>query len=424
LAFDANGNLTDAGEKLFAYDSENRLTKVTRKADGLVLGEYQYDALGRRVAKTTASGTTQFYYHGWQVIEEQEGGQVVRQFVDGLWIDDHLVQDLYDATGMGIERSLFYLQNHRGDTVKLVDGTGTVVQEVETSPYGEVFQVRQDGGLEPLANPGLAVYLFQGRRLDGESEVYYFRMRYYDAGHGRFLQRDPLEYVDGMGLYEAFRGNSFLYLDFLGLRNIIIIIFYRDPNAIFNKRVFDFVEEIFQECFRRKKIEDKVYFVWESETNVDRDLLGWGDTSWGFYPKWVGIELHSAYYGSGSGQSGGWRAGLNASTIKGDVSKARNKGYSTDQDIAVANVIAHEIGLHVISGDIGFHIGVGTGKLEVDRVQVTYELQGQLGHFSEAICDEIIDELDLEIECPPQPQPPDIGGKKVQSPSGVYEFYE
>jgi hypothetical protein len=65
--------------------------------------------------------------------------------------------------------------------VKLVDGTGAVVQEVETSPYGEVFQVRQDGGLEPLANPGLAVYLFQGRRLDGESGVYYFRMRYYDV---------------------------------------------------------------------------------------------------------------------------------------------------------------------------------------------------------------------------------------------------
>jgi len=34
-------------------------------------------------------------------------------------------------------------------------------------------------------------YLFQGRRLDEESGLYYFRNRQYDPVHGRFLSRDP-----------------------------------------------------------------------------------------------------------------------------------------------------------------------------------------------------------------------------------------
>ena len=46
------------------------------------------------------------------------------------------------------------------------------------------------------------VLLFQGRRLDGESELYYFRNRQYDPVHGRFLSRDPMGYTDSYCLYQ------------------------------------------------------------------------------------------------------------------------------------------------------------------------------------------------------------------------------
>ncbi len=56
-----------------------------------------------------------------------------------------------------------------------------------------------------LLNP----YFFTGRRLDvvyddtGQpTPLYYYRARNYDPVHGRFLQRDPAGYVDGMNLYE------------------------------------------------------------------------------------------------------------------------------------------------------------------------------------------------------------------------------
>jgi len=38
----------------------------------------------------------------------------------------------------------------------------------------------------------------------GETELYYFRARYYDATLGRFVGRDPLGYVDGMSLYGGY----------------------------------------------------------------------------------------------------------------------------------------------------------------------------------------------------------------------------
>jgi len=59
-------------------------------------------------------------------------------------------------------------------------------------------------------------YLFTGRELDPETGLFYYRARHYDSGTGRFLQRDPLGYLDGFGLLEYVRSSPASSVDPMG----------------------------------------------------------------------------------------------------------------------------------------------------------------------------------------------------------------
>ncbi|MFQ5767719.1 MAG: RHS repeat-associated core domain-containing protein, partial [Acidobacteriota bacterium] len=86
---DDNGNLTDDGAFLYEWDFGNRLRRITRKSDGLLIATHAYDASGRRVRRiVTASaplnGTTDYYYLGWSILEEHDGADLpARQYVYG-----------------------------------------------------------------------------------------------------------------------------------------------------------------------------------------------------------------------------------------------------------------------------------------------------------------------------------------------------
>ena len=69
-AHDQNGNLTDDGTQLYAYDFQNRLVRVTNKATSTVIANYKYDALGRRVERAVVgASTTRYILCGPEVVE-------------------------------------------------------------------------------------------------------------------------------------------------------------------------------------------------------------------------------------------------------------------------------------------------------------------------------------------------------------------
>ncbi|MCR4316174.1 MAG: AHH domain-containing protein, partial [Planctomycetes bacterium] len=60
-------------------------------------------------------------------------------------------------------------------------------------------------------------YLFQGRRFDPESGLYYYRTRFYSASLGRFINHDSLGYGAGMNLYSFPGSNPISFVDPFGL---------------------------------------------------------------------------------------------------------------------------------------------------------------------------------------------------------------
>jgi RHS repeat-associated protein len=60
----------------------------------------------------------------------------------------------------------------------------------------------------------------QGQQIDEETGLHYNRRRYYDAGTGRFVSRDPIGLLGGLNAY-AYVSNPTLWVDPLGLEPLL-----------------------------------------------------------------------------------------------------------------------------------------------------------------------------------------------------------
>jgi RHS repeat-associated protein len=151
------------------------------------------------------------------VIEEYNGAATParqRYYIWGNYVDELLL--LNDDAGD--DSDYFVCHDQIYSPQALLSSTGSIVERYDTDAYGQpvIYTATATGGgdgdwwdgdetTSDTSAKGL-VYLFTGRELDNLDgnalKVYYYRARSYDPLYGRFLQRDPVGYVDGMNLYE------------------------------------------------------------------------------------------------------------------------------------------------------------------------------------------------------------------------------
>ncbi|EPZ50892.1 RHS repeat-associated core domain protein [Bacteriovorax sp. BAL6_X] len=208
--YDSAGNVSSKIEKetndltQYVYNSENQLISVLFYRNGSTLektSNYFYDAIGRRVKKTVENGsgsTNRFYvYDGNDLLKVYGDDGVLGIFThSNLRIDDVLA---VDVTSHGVDTkiaknvgSYFYIKDHLGSIVDIVDKDSNVIQRFKYSAFGEILSVRDGSGNSLNENSIRNMFFtFTGREFDQETGLYNFRARYYDPASSRFMQKDP-----------------------------------------------------------------------------------------------------------------------------------------------------------------------------------------------------------------------------------------
>ena len=206
LSYDERGNLaewqTGSSRTHFLYDYENRLTEV-RDTSGALIARYRYSPLGYRRVKETQS-QTHYYLYGaegnllYEAIES--GGQRLEErfyiYIPGI-LDRPLALLIRKPSGMEV---YYYVHNHLGSVIALVDGEGRIVN---------VYDYWADGNLRYIEEKVPQPFRYTGAYHDEEVNLYYLRARHYSPVLRRFLQRDPILFDGGINLY-SYTGCDFV----------------------------------------------------------------------------------------------------------------------------------------------------------------------------------------------------------------------
>jgi len=212
--YDNNGNLLNDNTNNYTYDINNRLTTVENKKTHNTT-TYTYDPFGNRITTTNEGDTTHYIYDGTDIIQKRdnEGTSISRAFIPDLAMIDYT--DLGDKPEETAE-ILYYIQDILGSTIALTDEQGTVVEHYAYEPYGNTTILNSQNN--PLATSTYGnTIMWTGQRYESNHDLYLFPARTYSPELGRFLQQDPLGYVDGMNLYEYVQSNPVNNVDPLGL---------------------------------------------------------------------------------------------------------------------------------------------------------------------------------------------------------------
>ncbi len=221
--YDVAGNTTnlisnDGRELKLQWDERYRLKRVD---DASSFVEYEYDVMGRKISCSVGSSgqtnTEHYIYNGNHVAADLDGaGNVLRTYIYGSGIDNILSITVHGET----TNTYICLKDHQDSVIALADESGSIVERYSYSAYGEtrVF----DGNDSELAKSAHGNrYTFQGREIDWDTGLLYFRARWYNSEIGRWLSKDLIGISGGLNLYVFCGNNPVNFSDPLGLYKAI-----------------------------------------------------------------------------------------------------------------------------------------------------------------------------------------------------------
>ncbi|MCP2362868.1 RHS repeat-associated protein [Nonomuraea thailandensis] len=179
----------------YTWDADDRLTTVVTPA-----GErwrYRYDALGRRIAKERADGSSrvEFVWDGPVLVEQiHDGRTTVWEWEPGTFrpvTQLELSGEQAELSGEQVDERFYAIVTDLiGSPAELVDPAGRVAWRSRNSLWGASTGPISAGADCPLR--------FPGQYADEESGLHYNLFRHYDPQTGAYLSTDPLGLGGGL----------------------------------------------------------------------------------------------------------------------------------------------------------------------------------------------------------------------------------
>ncbi|MVF24754.1 hypothetical protein EVC37_24600 [Methylocaldum sp. BRCS4] len=192
----------------YAWTSFDRLGQIT----GAASASFRYDDQGRRIQKTEGGVATNYLHDGANLYGEYPAGGWTAP--NALYVHaglDHPLARLTGSVGSPSATAHYYHPDGLGSVLALTNASATVTATQRFDAFGQKLS---GSGTVPQ-------YGYTGREPDATGLIYY-RARYYDPSVGRFTQRDPVGYLDGLNRY-AYVGNN--------------PVNFTDPNGLLARRV-------------------------------------------------------------------------------------------------------------------------------------------------------------------------------------------
>ena len=202
-ALDANGNtLADAQGLSFTWDFENRLVQAVVPGANGGTTTFKYDPFGKRIEKLSPNATSIFLYDGVDLIETINGsGSEIANYTRTRKIDETLAE----LRGSTVD---YYQTDGLRSTTSLSSSSGTVASTYTYDSFGNITNFTGT-----LRNP----FQYTGREYDSETNLYFYRARYYDPVAGRFVNEDPIRFKGGNNFYTYVLNDPVILRDPTGL---------------------------------------------------------------------------------------------------------------------------------------------------------------------------------------------------------------
>lgn len=197
LSYDAKGNLAQDTSRSptqnYTWDFDNKMKSADIDGNGMSDVTFEYDALGRRVARTQGTDAVVFYQIDQQTVADYpQGGAAASPTYRYFWAS--YIDELIVRKGTGVGGTVLYAsRNQQFSVYSMTNSSGAVVERIGYTTYGQP-SFMSAGGTVQSSSLNAARSTFTGREWDAALQLHHFRARWMSGVSGRFVSIDPIRY--------------------------------------------------------------------------------------------------------------------------------------------------------------------------------------------------------------------------------------